>query len=241
MTREVRVELLAPAELDAALAATSVAYLPLGSLEFHGPHLPIGLDGLNAHGLCMLAAQRSGGVVLPCLYQGIGGGHTSYPWTVMMPSPDTVRLTLIETLRHLEAFGVLTAVLFTGHFASEQLAMVDDLTAEWGSDFGHTLRVVGTGVNRCTNAPLAPDHAGSFESSLLHSLSPELVHPELLPELATHPSIDPDDNQMGEQRHDPKHPLWGVFGPDPRLADLSASGALRDHLVTWLSALARTE
>ena len=237
MSSEVRAELLAPAQLDAAIAAAPVAYLPLGSLEFHGPHLPIGLDALNAHSLCVAAAQKTGGIVLPCIYQGIGGGHTDYPWTIMMPSEHTVRLTLRETLRRLEQFGVTTAVLFTGHFADEQLAMVDSLAAEWNAE-SHNLKLVETGVNRCETATLSPDHAGAFETSLLYSLLPELVHIELLPEISTHPSLDPGGDTTGPQRHDQAHPLWGVFGPDPRLADLHQSIALKDSLVDWLATLA---
>jgi len=234
---EVRAEYLAPAELDAALEASSVAYLPLGSLEFHGPHLPIGLDALNAHGLCVAAAQKTGGIVLPCLYQGIGGGHTEYPWTIMMPTEQTVRSTLSETLRRLELFGVHTAVIFTGHFADQQLAMVDSLTAEWNREV-RALKVIGTGVNRCESATLPSDHAGVFETSLLYSLLPDLVHIERLPMLAAYPSIDPGGDAMGVQRHDPSHPLWGVFGPDPRRADLSHASALRSSLVDWLASLA---
>lgn len=237
MKPEVRAEYLAPAELDAAIATSPVAYLPLGSLEFHGPHLPIGLDALNAHGLCVAAAQKTGGIVLPCIYQGIGGGHVTYPWTVMMPSEDTVRTTVRETLRRLEEFGIQTAVIFTGHFADEQLALVDSLTVEWNGE-SHALTVIGTGVNRCETATLPPDHAGAFETSLLYSLLPELVHIDLLPELTEHPSVDPGGDTMGPQRHDTSHPLWGVFGPDPREAELSQAAALKDSLVDWLASLA---
>jgi hypothetical protein len=50
MVDEVRLERLRPAQVDAALARASVAWVPLGALEFHAPHLPIGTDGFTAHG-----------------------------------------------------------------------------------------------------------------------------------------------------------------------------------------------
>jgi creatinine amidohydrolase len=233
--RHVEAELLAPVELDAALAEAPVAYLPLGSLEFHSAHLPIGLDALNAHGLCILTAQRIGGIVLPPLYQGAGGGHSDYPWTIMMASSEGIRKHLEHTLRRLETFGVRLAVLFTGHFADEQMAMIDGIAAEWQSSGRHTMDVMSTGVNRSQTAPIAPDHAGVFETSLLHSLRPELVHLDRLPSRAHHPSIDPGGDEQGAHRHEPSHPLWGVFGPDPRDLDLHSSGVLRDALVAWLS------
>jgi creatinine amidohydrolase len=235
---EMRAELLSPAELDAALQRAPIVYVPLGSLEFHGPHLPIGLDSLNAHGVCTAAAQRSGGIVLPVIYQGIGGGHGDYPWSIMMAAPTGLSAHLRSTLERLEGFGVRTAVLFTGHFAPEQLDVVDEVAATWNAA-DSALRVVGTGVNRCPDAPFAPDHAGVFESTLLYAIAPDLVHVDLLPALAEHPAVDPADDPYGLHRHDPDHPLWGVFGADPRPADFSRAAQLLDHLGGWLAGLAR--
>ncbi|MCU1480235.1 MAG: hypothetical protein JWQ19_1021 [Subtercola sp.] len=234
---EIRAELLSLAELDAAIAASPIAYLPLGTLEFHGPHLPIGLDALNAQALCEAAARLTGGIVLPVVYQGTGGGHGAYPWTIMMPGPQAIVANLVATLTRLEDFGVRTAVVFTGHFADEQLAMVDDLAATWNGS-ASALRVVGTGVNRCPDAPLPPDHAGAFEATLLYATSPELVHLDRLPALHAHPAVDPGDDPYGTHRHDPGHPLWGIFGPDPRPADLSKATELLAHLASWLAASA---
>ena len=142
-SRAVQAEFLSPAELDAAISAAPIAYLPLGTLEFHSAHLPIGVDALNAHGLCVRAAERTGGVVLPVVYQGTGGGHSDYPWTIMMTVGDGIRMHLVETLNRLEQFGVRRAVIFTGHFADEQLALVDDIAAQWQSG-AHTLRLSST-------------------------------------------------------------------------------------------------
>jgi len=230
----VQAELLAPAELKAAVRACPVVYLPLGSLEFHSAHLPIGLDALNAHGVCVGAATANGGIVLPPVYQGVGGGHSDYPWTIMMTSDAGVRAHLEQTLARLEYFGFRLAVIFTGHFAEEQLAMIDGIAADW-RDAGHALDVLATGVNRCESAPLAPDHAGVFETALLHSLHPDLVRLDRLPSAAEHPGVDPDGNPMGDHRHDPGHPLWGIFGPDPRGFDAAQSTALHDALVRWLA------
>jgi creatinine amidohydrolase len=235
--REVRAELLSPAELDAAIASTPLAYLPLGSLEFHGPHLPIGLDALNAYGVCLGAAGLGGGIVLPTIHQGTGGEHSDYPWTIMMHDDSDIRSVIIQTLVRLQTFGVRRAVLFTGHFAGEQQSMIDTIAEKWNAD-GHPLQVVATGVNRSPASSIAPDHAGVFETTLLNALHPELVHIDRLPSVTERPADDPDGNPMGPQRHDPANPLWGIFGPDPREFDPNASAPLLEALVTWLAALA---
>ena len=237
-TRHLQMEYLRPDELESIVRTRPTAYLPLGTLEFHAAHLPVGLDALNAHGVCLGAASQAGGVVLPPVYQGVGGGHTTYPWTIMMPSEDTVRADIESTLAGLERFGFRTGVLFTGHFADEQLAMVDAIAASWNADPARDLRVIATGVNRCPSSPLAADHAGVFETTLLFALHPELVRIDLLPSLEDRPSVDPGGDTSGVHRHDPGHPLWGVFGSDPRRFEPAAAAALLAAHVDWLAALA---
>jgi creatinine amidohydrolase len=209
-----------------------VVYLPLGSIEYHGHHLPIGLDGLSAHGVSLRAAARSGGIVLPTLYYGVGGGHTTYPWTIMATTAASLIDLLEQALRRLNDFGVRVAVLFTGHFADEQLAMIDEIAVRWNADHATGLRVLALAVNR-SDAMIAPDHAGVFETTLLSALWPDRVRLERLPPLTEMPNPDPAGATGYEHRHNPSHPLWGVMGPDPRKFDAGAAGELLDELTAW--------
>lgn len=226
----VQAELLLPHEITAALAHRSVVYVPLGSIEFHSAHLPIGLDGLNAHGVCTRAAATDGGIVLPTLYYGTGGGHTAYPWTIMAPVATIAEL-LRQSLQRLSDFGVQLAVLFTGHFSDEQLALIDAIADDWNGGT-MSLRVLALSVNR-TGASIPPDHAGIFETSLLSAMWPDRIDIDRLPSIAEAPANDPDGNVMGAHRHDPDHPLHGVFGPDPRDFDHAAAPGLLAEIVTW--------
>jgi len=229
-TREVRLELLLPAEIRDALARRSVVYVPLGTYEWHGEHLPIGLDGLTAHGICLAAARQDGGLVWPPLYYGTGGGHGAYPWTIMV-EPDDLLPLLRGTITRLAGFGVRTVVLVSGHFAREQVEMIQSLAAEARAE--GTTRVEALAVNMA-RLELAPDHAALFETTLLGALWPDRVQLDRLPPLATAPSIDPGGDTMGPQRHDPAHPLYGIFGPDPRRYDASRSAALLEAMVGWV-------
>lgn len=71
--RAVQYELLRPAEVKLLRERCPVVYIPVGSLEWHGVHNPLGTDGLKAHAICCEAALRYGGVVLPTLFLGILG------------------------------------------------------------------------------------------------------------------------------------------------------------------------
>jgi len=47
-----------------------MVFIPIGPLEWHGPHLPVGTDGLHAHAVAVDVARRVGGVVLPTYFIG---------------------------------------------------------------------------------------------------------------------------------------------------------------------------
>jgi len=227
---DVQIELLLPSEIRAALVQRSIVYVPLGTYEWHGEHLPIGLDGLTAHGICRAAARRDGGLVLPPLYYGTGGGHAAYPWTIMTNPADLGAL-ISTTLRRLGDFGVRAVVLMSGHFAGEQIALIQSIASDW-NDGDQLMRVKALAVNMASLA-LAPDHAAIFETTLLSALWPDRVRVDLLP-AADDTVIDPDGNAMGPHRHDPAHPLYGIFGPDPRRYDPASAQGLLAAMVDWV-------
>jgi creatinine amidohydrolase len=227
----VRFELQLPWMLRDIMVKRPVVYIPLGTYEWHGEHLPVGLDALTAHGLCLRAAKSDGGVVMPPLYYGCGGGHGAYPWTVIPSNPDHIEDLIRFTLQRLEANGVKLAVLFSGHFAPTQLDMIDRLASEWNGAI-RPLRVFATAVNRIEGLPQPPDHAGRFETTLLASLWPDLVQLNRLPSLEAAPLAD--DDTWEEGRHDPKHPIWGVVGADPRTFNPDEAEALLTAAVARL-------
>lgn len=68
--RQHRYELMRPQEIVDERRRAPVAYIPLGPLEWHGPHLPYGVDMLHAYSLALDAVRETGGVVLPPLPLG---------------------------------------------------------------------------------------------------------------------------------------------------------------------------
>jgi len=237
-TTEARLELLLPQEIRARLDDRAVVYLPLGTIEWHCEHLPVGLDALTAHGVCLRAATRDGGLVYPALYYGTGGGHSLYPWTVMMETDREIAAEILRTLARLHDFGVQLAVLFSGHFADGQLAMIDGIVETWRAA-GNPMKVIATAVNHIEGLPFGPDHAGIFETTLLGGLWPDRVQLDRLPSIKAAPLAPGDAWEEG--RHDPKHPLWGIVGPDPRTYDARQGPPLVAVSVEWLIARVRRE
>ena len=70
MTSSQEVQFLRPDQVLAQRQENSLVYLPVGPLEWHGPHLPLGVDPLRAQVAALALAKIIGGIVLPTLYVG---------------------------------------------------------------------------------------------------------------------------------------------------------------------------
>jgi creatinine amidohydrolase len=177
---ENRYERMRVDELRAAKEACPLAYLPVGSLEYHGLHLPVGFDALHAHQCCLEASRRTGGVVLPPLFWGTQG-HEGFPGSLLIREETLVRLTR-EILVLLEGQGYRLIVICTGHHPVVQGAVLARAAAEHMARTGETaarpepsLVVV---VSPFDYGDRAVDHAGAIETSLGLALVPDLVRME---------------------------------------------------------------
>jgi creatinine amidohydrolase len=227
---EQRYERLHPAELDALVAQAPIAWVPIGTLEYHGPHLPFGVDRFEAHGLLLDAARRAGGVVLPATY--IASGCLDMPHTLTF-SPGLVEATVRETVQQLARRGFRLVVVLTGHGPLDLLHLIKRVCAEV-ADATPGLSTYGL----CwleLNAALAPgpqdgeprviDHAALVETSWMLALQPELVALDRL-------SDDPAAAHPGAYGRNPRFTAdasWGRASVDAA-AELLArrAGALLD-------------
>ena len=173
--KNVRYELMLGRDAVAAIAACPVGYLPIGCLERHGDHLPMGLDTLKAHKACCVAAQVIGGIVFPAhFYAGIHAmseeqlRHYSGEWGNLY-TDATAQAHLLDIIRQIARTGVKALVLYTGHYPTCQQDLVRALAAEMNQ--GPGLRVIPF----CEAFVLQGDHAGVSETSLLLYLDRELV------------------------------------------------------------------
>lgn len=75
MSTNVRYSDLLPHEFRTRLAARPLAYLPLGTLEWHGEQMALGSDAIQSEGLMIEAAKRFGGIVVPPVHLGPDRSH----------------------------------------------------------------------------------------------------------------------------------------------------------------------
>lgn len=231
---ERRIEKLDPQRIEAALEERSIIYVPLGAIEWHGLHLPIGLDSMTSHGVCLRTAERVGGLVFPPLYYGMTGSIGHHPWTILLEKEETFLSILRDTLKRLEDFSVKLAVIFTGHFGRRQLAALQRLRREW-SEEEHEMSLLVLSISECPQAGMKGDHGAIFETSILKQLDPQSVWLDNLPPQSTHPADDPEGDSWGAHRRDPDNVLFGVLGDDPRDYDEDKAVQLLQTILDWLS------
>lgn len=182
---EVRWERLLPAEYRSRVAALPVAFLPLGTVEWHGEHNALGLDSLKAHALCIRAAQSAGGgVVHPPLYGGMGG--LDRPATVVMEGEHSWENLLLRPWLEKLCFefhrqGFRAILMVTGHYGHNQQITVRETAARMSERL--QIPVLGTPEYwLAQDVGYLGDHAGIGETSLLWHLEPELVRIERIHE-----------------------------------------------------------
>jgi len=180
--RRVRYEEMTVLEVQAALDERPLVYLPIGSLEYHGCHLPLGLDAIHAHRFCLAAAERTAGVVLPPTFWGTRG-HENYEGSVLLEEENIASL-LRNVLRRLGALGYHLIVLSTGHYPAVQGKLIKQVADEY-MRAPNAARALVLDPFACQ--PMAPDvdHGGRVETSIMLYLRPDLVD---MARLRTHPN-----------------------------------------------------
>lgn len=143
--------------------------LPIGSLEQHGPHLPLDTDTTIAVAVAegvadRLAEQGVAASVAPPLALGSSGEHQSFPGTISIGT-DVLHRVVVELVRSARTWAGLV-VLVNGHGgnATALTAAVEQLVVEGHDVSWQPCRTEGVDL-----------HAGRTETSLLLHLRPEAV------------------------------------------------------------------
>jgi creatinine amidohydrolase len=192
-----RIEELHPNELEERLSEQPVLVLPIGTIEWHSHHLPLGLDTILAEEICTRIADRLSAVLAPSGYWAVGG--VPYPYTLDLPQEPIERL-YESALTEFANMGFRVILAFTGHFGLAQTLSLK--------------RAACRAMQACTNTQDSPvailplteydlttdlgydgDHAATGETSLMMAVRPDLVRLEAVAAEA---------------------PLEGIIGEDPR-------------------------
>jgi creatinine amidohydrolase len=234
-------EITSPQFVKAVGLAGGVCVIPIGIMEKHGPHLPLGTDLFEARATVSEAAEKEYAIVFPPYFTGQIFEARHQPGAVAY-SPELMWKMLEETCQELSRNGLKKIILFNGHggntnflqfFCQSQLASKKDYvvvlfqegrTSEYSKEIASLKKAKLDG------------HAGEEETSMMYYIRPDLV------------DIAAINSQSGADQHRldklpfgytgiwwyakyPNHYASDVAQPDKRLGELlvkSSAGQLAE-------------
>ena len=151
-----------------------IALWPVGAIEPHGPHAPLGTDTLISVGMCERAAARlENAVVLPPLPFGVTRYGAEFTGAIGIREA-TLRAVVLDVAEAVADDGFRRLVIVNNHFEPEQVATLRDAAHEAGALYLDLVR--RRNAERLTDEfRRGSCHAGRYETSLVLAEAAELV------------------------------------------------------------------
>jgi creatinine amidohydrolase/Fe(II)-dependent formamide hydrolase-like protein len=163
----------------ARIKKMDVALLPVGSVEQHGPHLPLDTDAFDADYLARRVAEASSDpkpLVLPAMSYGVSYHHADFVGTVSI-SNDTLAKMIYEIGMSVSRNGIRKLVIINGHGGNSPAL---NYAAQMINRDARIFVCVDTGetsdvdIYKIVETP-NDVHAGEIETSTGLAARPELV------------------------------------------------------------------
>ena len=192
-----------------AQSGKALTILPVGVVEEHGAHLPLGLDSFAAEAYAASAAphleeQGYEVIVAPTINYGVARAAIDFPGTLSL-EPETLRSMVVEIGRSLARHGLRRLAILNGHRDRHHMKVLDDagkllngekeaqaLCVGFAHDASITAACYREGVEHLYHSP-RPDregHGGESETSVALHAFPHLVNREIIGRLD--PNFDYD-------------------------------------------------
>ena len=230
-------------EFEAARDQLQTVILPVGSVEEHGPHLPLGTDTFHAIEVARRVAELRPVLVAPPIFYGICRSTREHPGTVSL-SGDTLRALIRDLGREYYRQGLRRLVFISGHAGGTHMCALVEAGEALLEEFAD-VRVAVVNVLDLLREVLTarPDliktkgdsHAGEVETAIMLAAHPHLVKGRA-------PAEWPGFPKYGLVRDKRRYWPGGVWGdPGPAAAaqgeEILAAETLR--LVQLIDALTR--
>jgi creatinine amidohydrolase len=208
-----------------AKSGRALVILPVGVVEEHGAHLPLGTDSYAAEAYSASAAphlEEAGYevVVAPTIDYGVARAASDFPGTLSL-EPETLMSMVVEIGGSLSRHRLNRLVILNGHRDKYHMKALDDarkilveekaaqvLCVGFAHDDEITAACYREGVKQFYKSP-QPDregHGGESETAVALYAFPETVRQELIPQLE--PNFDYDVEAFRSETKD----YWSLSG-----------------------------
>lgn len=154
-----------------------VAILPVGSVERHGDHLPIGTDTLEAEAVALMVSEKLGAHLFPPIWYGSSMGLKRFSGTIDV-EPNAFHNYVKSVIREILRNGYSLVVVVNGHGGNSYI--LREVARGLAYDFKDRAIVVvdwWRDVAQKVRETLFefPGHAGEDETSVMMYLTPNYV------------------------------------------------------------------
>jgi creatinine amidohydrolase len=178
-----RFEEFAWPEIRDAVAQNRVAVLPVGTVEQHGPHLPLVTDVLTATEMSRRAVERipDAAILLPSVYYSFNEHHMDFPGTIAIQGETVIRY-ITDIGLSLARHGFRKILLVNGHgsnvpfldIAARNITNLSEAICAMASWWSLIPKSVISRL-RESEVPGGMAHGCELETSVLLYLRPDLV------------------------------------------------------------------
>ena len=185
-------------EVQQIASEHSLALLPLGSLEYHGPHNPLGSDSIIISGIAERVAARSNALLFPTVTFTQCPAQTAHFQGTLSVRPEVMTAYFADILRNILHIGFRKVFILNGHDGNigpgrGAIAQVADeakdssllLASWWEFLSGETMKA--SGVFHQSNG--GHGHGGPLETSAVVAFRPDLVHVDKARDLPEPPDL----------------------------------------------------
>jgi creatinine amidohydrolase len=177
------IEEMTMTEFEEGLKSTRTVYIPFGSVEEHGNHLPLSTDTIQAYEVGKKAALRIPLFVAPPIHYGVCRSTSCHPGTISI-STNTLKGLLKDIVRSFRIHGMENFIVLTGHAGGSHRIALQDAGEELIAEYSDIKIAVVTEYDLARNEGKSlietegDSHAGEIETSRIMHSHPSMVKGE---------------------------------------------------------------
>ncbi|MDH3396130.1 MAG: creatininase family protein [Nitrosopumilus sp.] len=212
-----------------------VAVIPVGSIEQHGPHLPVSTDSDIVTEIAKKISEKNGYFLLPTLNYGVSFEHA--PFFNLSIRKSTLRTVLTDLCSSLLANNIKTIFIINGHHGN--LKSIKDLDVKLKKISKNKLKIFPLSYWHFMEREF--DHAGFVETSLMLVISKNVKMKLAKKGLITDGMTKQEIAKIGKLANQsfPKATKNGIWG-DPRKATKKEGHVILDEIIKNLGKKCQT-
>ena len=212
-----------------------VAIIPIGSIEQHGPHLPISTDSDIVTEVANRLSKKKGYFLLPTLVYGVSFEHA--PFFNLSIKESTLRTILTDLCSSLLTNNIRTIFIINGHHGNQK--SIKNLNTKLKKFSKNKLNVIPLSYWHFMERDF--DHAGFVETSLMLAISKNVKMKSAKKGLITDKMTKSEIKKLGKLANQsfPKATKNGIWG-DPTKATKKEGQAILAEIVSNLGKKCQT-